>query len=167
MDRRAFLRDSMGAAVLGSLEADAFAQDAAPPSAQRWDAGQLRHLLPTVSDSSILIKASFAKPLTGTPVLRIGGSTFRGRMNDTEGAFWQFHAIGLQPGRRYSLSLVASNRKSLCQPWELSTFPAPDARPESFRVLFFSCAGGPDTDRNQRPYLPTAIRNRMMRRALS
>lgn len=167
MDRREFLTGSMGAAVLGSLEADSFAQDAPPPAARDWDEGQVRHLLPTVSDSSILIKASFAKPLSGTPALRIGGSTFRGRMNDTEGAFWQFHATGLQPGRRYSLSLVAGNRKALCQPWELSTFPAPDARPESFRLLFFTCAGGPDNDRLQRGYLPTAIRNRMLRRALS
>jgi hypothetical protein len=167
MDRREFLTGSMGAAVLGSLEADAFAQDATPPAARDWDAGQVRHLLPTVSDSSILIKASFAKPLTGTPALRIGGSTFRGRMNDTEGAFWQFHATGLQPGRRYSLSLVAANRKALCQPWDLATFPAADARPESFRLLFFTCAGGPDNDHLQRSYLPTAIRNRMLRRALS
>ena len=167
MDRREFLTGSMGAAVLGSLEADSFAQDAKPPVARDWDAGQVRHLLPTVSDSSVLIKVSFAKPLAGTPALRIGGSTFRGRMNDSEGAFWQFHATGLQPGRRYSLSLVAANRKPLCQPWDLSTFPAADARPESFRLLFFTCAGGPDNDRDQRPYLPTAIRNRMMRRALS
>ena len=114
MDRREFLTGCMGAAVLGSLDADAFAQESAPPLAQNWDAGQVRHLLPTVSDSRILIKASFAKPLAGTPVLRIGGSTIRGRMNDTEGAFWQFHATGLQPGRRYSLSLIAANR-SICR----------------------------------------------------
>ena len=31
---------------------------------------------------------------------------------------------------------------SLCEPWDLSTFPAPDAAPERFRLLFFSCAGG-------------------------
>ena len=116
MDRREFLTGSMGAAVLGSLQADSFAQDATPPPAQSWDAGQVQHLLPTVSDSRILIKASFAKPLTETPVLRIGGATIRGRMNDTQGAFWQFHATDLQPGRRYSLSLVAANRKALCQP---------------------------------------------------
>ena len=50
MDRREFLTGSMGAAILGSLEADSFAQDATPPPAQNWDAGQVRHLLPTVSD---------------------------------------------------------------------------------------------------------------------
>jgi hypothetical protein len=86
-------------------------------------------------------------------------------MNDTDGTFWQFYATGLQPARRYSLSLAAADGKALCQPWDLSTFPAPNSRPESFRVLFFTCAGGPDTD--SRGYLPTAIRNRMMRRALT
>ena len=97
--------------------------------------------------------------------MRIGGSTFRGRMNDTDGAFWQFYATGLQPNRSYSLSLIASDSRPLCQPWDLSTFPAPSMRPESFRVLFFTCAGGSDSD--VRGCLPTTIRNRIMRRALS
>jgi hypothetical protein len=83
-------------------------------------------------------------------------------MNDTEGSFWQFYATGLQPNRRYSLSLAAAGGKALCQPWDLSTFPAPDTRPNSFRVLFFTCAGGADSD-----HLAAAIRNRIMRRALS
>jgi hypothetical protein len=113
----------------------------------------------------MLIKASFAKPLGGTPALRIGASIFRGRMNDTEGAFWQFYAAGLQPNRSYSLSLIAHDRKTLCQPWTLSTFPALSMRPDSFRVLFFTCAGGSEGD--PVGFLPTAIRNRMMRRALS
>jgi hypothetical protein len=113
----------------------------------------------------MLIKVSFARPIGGVPALQIGGSTFRGRMNDTDGLFWQFYATGLQPNRRYSLSLNASGGKALCQPWDLSTFPTPSMRPDSFRVLFFTCAGGPDSD--PRGFLSTAIRNRMMRRALS
>jgi hypothetical protein len=76
-------------------------------------------------------------PLGGAPALRIGASTFRGQLNDTEGAFWQFYATGLQPNRKYSLSLIASNRKALCEPWPLSTFPAPSMQQDSFRVLFF------------------------------
>jgi hypothetical protein len=59
----------------------------------------------------------------------------------------------------------------LCQPWDLSTFPSPNARPESFRVLFYTCAGGPDSDSSgdvlTRGNLPTAIRNRLLRRGLS
>src|SRR5262249_42782252 len=132
MDRRDFLRGGMGAAFLASRSADSLAQSGSPPAPQAWDPGQVRHLLPTVSDTRILIKASFAKPLGGAPALRIGGSTFRGRMNDTDGAFWQFYATGLQPNRRYSLSLIASNSRPLCQPWDLSTFPAPSMQPDSY-----------------------------------
>jgi hypothetical protein len=88
-------------------------------------------------------------------------------MTDTQGVFWQFHAVGLRPTTSYSLSLVASNGKALCQPWNLSTFPDPSAMPNSFRVLLFTCAGGPDSDSIRRGNLPTAIRNRLMRRALS
>lgn len=163
----------MGAAILAARTADSFAQNAKPPSDRSWDAGQVRHLLPTVSDTRILIKASFAKPLGAAPSLRIGSSTVRGSMNDTEGSFWQFYATGLQPGRRYSLSLAGADRKALCQPWELSTFPAHNSQPQSFRVLFFTCAGGPDgatqstTDALTKGNLPTALRNRLMRRALT
>jgi hypothetical protein len=56
MDRRDFLRAS-SAAVLGfGLPAEAFAQATTPTNPQ-WDAGRLRHLLPQVSDSQMLIKA--------------------------------------------------------------------------------------------------------------
>lgn len=153
----------MGAAVLASLPADSLAQNGRPPEARAWDAGRVIHLLPTVSDTRILIKASFNKPLSGAPVLRVGSTLVPGRMTDTEGAFWQFYATGLQPGRKYSLSLRAADRKPLCQPWDLSTFPAPDTRPDQFRALFFTCAGGAQ----DAGYLPTANRNRLLRRALS
>ena len=49
----------------------------------------------------------------------------------------QVPVSGLAPGRRYTLSLTASAGQSLCEPWNLSTFPSPDARPENLRVLFF------------------------------
>ena len=164
----------MGAAILAARPADSFAQSGNPRSVGSWDSGQVRHLLPTVSDTQILIKASFTRPLPSAPSLRIGASTVRGSMNDTEGSFWQFRATGLLPGRRYSLSLVGADRKSLCEPWELSTFPARTSQPQSLRVLFFTCAGGPDsapsessTDALTSGNLPTAIRNRLLRRALS
>jgi len=173
MYRREFLRGTMGAAVLAARPAEAFAPQEAPPRSHSWDAGQVRHLLPTVSDTRILIKASFNQPLKGTPVLHIDRTAVPGRMSDTQGEFWQFYASGLAPSRKHQLALVAANRKALCEPWELATFPSPDARPESFRVLFFTCAGGPDsadssgTDPITQGNLPTAIRNRLMRRALS
>jgi hypothetical protein len=162
MDRRHFLRLSGAGALLARLPGDLPA--VAPPDAN-WDRGWLRHLLPAVSDREILIKASFDAPLTAAPTLRIGGLAAPGRMSDTRGELWQFHAHDLSPGRRYRLTLMAGGKagKPLCQPWDLATFPAPDARPERVRVLFFTCAGGHDAF----GFLPTALRNRLLRRALS
>ena len=129
------------------------------------------HLLPTVSESRILLKVSFEQALSAAPTLRVGARSFPGRMNDTGGRFWQFSAIGLDAGAAHSLSLVAANGSSLCEPWTLSTFPPADARPDRFRLLFFTCAGGPEGTYTgigqRRGNLPTALRNRLRRRALS
>jgi hypothetical protein len=163
VDRRRFLAGSFGATVLASIPPDLLADSGDPPPAVAWDSGQIRHLLPTMSDTEMLIKASFARPLADTPNLRIGSATIRGHMNDTQGEFWQFRAAGLQPGRRYTLSLRGANGRPLCAPWDLSTFPAADARPDHFRVLFFACAGGHEA----LGFLPTAIRSRLLRRALA
>ena len=174
VDRRRLLAGTagaMGAAFFGPLSLEALAAQGAPPSAQGWDAGVVRHLLPTVSDSRILLKVSFARALSAPPTLRVGRTGIRGRMNDTAGEYWQFYATDLEPARPYSLSLLGADGTALCEPWMLSTFPAPDERPERLRVLFFTCAGGPGGDYSgigqRRGFLPTAIRNRLLRRALS
>jgi hypothetical protein len=160
----------MGAAFFAGAPLDLLTRYAPPPQSA-WDAGQVRHLLPTVSDSRILIKASFAQPLSSSPRLRVGARDIAGRMNGTDGVFWQFHATDLEPGRRHELTLVASNGASLCEPWALSTFPPVASRPERFRVLFFTCAGGPEGSYtgigDRQGNLPTAIRNRLLRRGLS
>ena len=109
---------------------------AAPEAAGNWDAGSLRHLLPAVSDTQILIKASFAAPLAGAPVLRVDNRTVTGTMTDTRGEHWQCHATGLKSARRYTLALTGRGAKPLCENWSLLTFPALDARPEKLRVLF-------------------------------
>jgi hypothetical protein len=162
MDRREFLTGSMGATLLAALPADLLAQAGSPPRSETWDSGRVRHLLPTVSDRRMLIKASFTQPLSASPTLRVGGRSVPGRMNDTRGEFWQFDADGFEPRRQYTLSL-ASGGRALCQPWDLSTLPNANARPDSFRVLFFACAGGHDG----LGFLPAAIRSRLLRRALS
>jgi hypothetical protein len=164
MDRRDFLRASTAAAALWStLPADLVAQPLATPVSTAWDAGRVRHLLPTVSDTEILVKASFDAPLAAAPALGIGDLRVPGRVTDTRGEFWQFHAIGLAPGRRHLLSLVDADGRALCAPWNLATFPAPEDRPERLRVLFYTCAGGHDA----LGYLPAATRSRLLRRALS
>jgi hypothetical protein len=162
-DRRRFLVDTFGATVLASLPASLLADQGVPPATADWDTGQVRHILPTVSDAEMLIKVSFAVPQKAAPRLSIGAATVHGRMNDTEGEFWQFHATGLQPGRRYTLTLAGSNGRPLCDRWDLSTFPPRDSRVGRCRVLFFSCAGGHEA----LTFLPAVVRNRLLRRALT
>jgi hypothetical protein len=173
IDRRHFLAGTagvMGGALFGHLPLEAMAQET-PPAQQTWDTGRVRHLLPTVSDTQMLIKASFDRPLSVPPVLRIGTARVEGRMSDTAGEFWQFRAGALQPGRRYDLSLQEASGRSLCEPWQLSTFPSPSSSPERFRMLFYTCAGGPSGTYQgigqREQFLPASIRNRLLRRALS
>ena len=164
-NRRDFLRASTAAALSAAVPADLFAQsDAAQPSpGTNWDSGSVRHLLPTVSDSRMLIKVSFAAPVEGEPRLRVGDLAVRGRMGDTRGEHWHFYATDLAPGRRYPLSLVGGNGRALCQPWDLATFPGPGERPNRFRLLIYTCGGGHEVHK----FLPTVVRNRLLRRGLS
>ena len=164
MKRRDFLRATAAGPLLAALPPELRAQTSARSSTHgTWDNGSVRHLLPTVSDTQMLLKASFTAPLAQPPRLHVDTATVPGRMTDTRGEMWAFHATRLAPGRRYTLSLKASTGRSLCQPWDLSTFPSPDARPERLRVLFFTCAGGHEG----LGFLPSTVRNRMLRRALS
>ena len=123
MDRRAFLKSSSAAAFGLGMSAEVLVQrvQAQAPTGATWDAGSVLHILPQVSDTRMLVKTSFNMPLISEPSLRIGDMTVRGRMSDTRGEHWQFHASGLRPGQRYMLSLTAGSGAALCEPWELST----------------------------------------------
>ena len=163
--RRDFLRASAAAVLSAAVPVELFAQAPAAQSvsSSAWDSGSVRHLLPTVSDTRMLIKASFNAPLEGTPSLHVGDRKVQGRMGDTRGEHWHFYATDLLPGRRYPLSLIGSTGRSLCQPWNLATFPSPDERPQKLRVLFYTCAGGHEAMR----FLAPAVRNRLLRRGLA
>ena len=168
MFRRDFLRASAAGTVLGGVSPEMWAQSARPAGGAggAWNNGYLLHLLPTVSNSELLIKASFAATLNVPPILRVGSRNVAGRMTDTRGQMWQFHATGLEPARRYPLALLSGGKsggKALCEPWNITTFPAPDAKPEKVRILLFTCAGGHEAHN----FLPTAVRNRLLRRGLS
>jgi hypothetical protein len=165
MNRREFLQSSSAAAFGLGMQAELFDQPvkAATRSDTTWDAGGVLHVLPQVSDTRMLVKVSFKVPMMSEPSLHIGDTVVRGRMNDTRGEHWQFHAMGLQPGQRYKLALTGRGGRALCQPWELSTFPGRDERPEKVRILFFTCAGGHEA----LTFLPNAVRRRLFRRALS
>ena len=164
-DRREFLRASAAMALTSAVPADLFAQAASPkaPASAAWDAGSLRHILPGVSDTRFLIKTSFNTPLAETPTLHVGGTAVRGRMGDTHSEHWHFYVTDLKPNRPYRLSLSGAKGRRLCEPWELATLPGPDERPQSFRLLIYTCGGGHEIHK----FLPTATRNRLLRRALS
>ncbi len=85
--RRSFLQASSVAALSSAIPADLFAQagNSSPVKTSAWERGALRHLLPTVSDTRMLIKASFNGPLHAEPRLRVGDMTVTGRMTDTRG----------------------------------------------------------------------------------
>ena len=113
-----------------------------------WDTGIVQHLLPAVNESKMLIKASFTRALKVSPLLKIQtiGSqrSIQGFMNDTQGEFWQFYADELQPDTEYELTIQDTNDNSLCESWPLKTFPSSQQNPERVRVLFYTCAGGPE-----------------------
>ena len=74
-NRREFLRGTAATTLALAAPADLLAQAAnssAPVSG--WDAGAVRHLLPTVSDTRMLIKMSFNAPLSEPPTLRVGST---------------------------------------------------------------------------------------------
>jgi hypothetical protein len=125
MNRRDFLRASSTAAFGLGMPVELLAQSSQTPAPANtiWDAGSVLHILPQVSDTRMLVKASFKAPLLSEPSLHVGDTAVRGRMSDTGGEHWQFYVTGLQSGRRYMLSLTGDRGRALCEPWELSTFP--------------------------------------------
>lgn len=151
------------------------AQEALLSENDDWDSGIVRHLLPAVNETSFLIKASFKRPLNKKPQLqiRVGNNrkVIEGHLNDTIGEFWQFYATELTPDTQYELSLQDSFGNSLCETWPLSTFPSPEQTPESVRVLFYTCAGGPEGKYfgigDRQGNLPIAIRQKLLKRGLS
>ena len=132
--------------------------------AAEWRAGRLAHVLPTVSHDRALLVASLTEPLERPPVLHLGRRRIAGQRTDTEGLHWRFDAQGLEPSRRYTLTLADAAGRPLCDPWPLTTFPAPGDRPRQLRVLFYTCAGGHDLTGR---FLPVETRGRLLDRALS
>ncbi|GLS43889.1 hypothetical protein [Methylobacterium brachythecii] len=155
-----------GLPMIGAMPAWA----ASGTAADDWDSGDVAHLLPASSHDRLLIKASFKRALDGPPKLNVGGKSFPGIASDTQGLFWQFFAEDLKPGTEHRLSLAAADGRALCAPWTLSTMPAPEDRPQKFRLLVYSCSGGHDLFAKAHTnfeFLPAAVRQRLLKRALS
>ena len=134
-----------------------------------WRSGSVFHILPTVNHDRILIKVSFTKLFEEPPILSIDNRQIYGRKTDTQGYFWQFDAPNLKPKTTYQLVIQDKDGVSLCDPWPLSTFPAPNDQPKSLRLLIFTGLGGHDA--NIEGFgtgpLPLAVRIRLLNKALS
>jgi hypothetical protein len=140
------------------------------PAADDWNAGRLAHLIPAASHDRLLIKTSFEAPLDDAPRLLIDGRRVAaGFRTDGRGRFWRFAAAGLAPATTYTLRIADAGGAPLCDPWPLTTLPAPGAPAESLRILAFTCGGGVDGIRlgERSLFLDMAARRRLLARGLA
>jgi hypothetical protein len=163
--RRQFLKSSSAVMLSAAISSELFGDLNVVHASinQYWDHGLVRHILPTVNDTEILIKVSFQTSLSAPPILRVGSQKVLGKMEDTEGQYWSFYIDHLTPNTQYQLNILGSNNKSLCQPWELKTFPGPDEQVKNFRLLIYTCAGGHELHQ----FLPIEVRRQLLNRGLS
>jgi hypothetical protein len=75
----------------------------------------------------------------------------------------------LRPATQYELRITDPRGGSLCDSWPLKTFPAPDAEPDSMRILTYTCAGGYDGPslNGKALFLDMAARRRLLARGMS
>ena len=164
--RRFFRTGATAVAALGGLSARPSSW-ADRQTEDGWQQGDLVHLVPGASHERIVVKCSFRSPRP-PPLLRIDGVRIEARTTDTEARYFAFDAPGLQPDHTYTLRLVDGEDAPLTDPWPLRTYPAPDARPDSVRLLAYTCAGGyPSYASEPQPFLSLALRRRLLARALS
>jgi len=157
-DRRTFV---------GSLAAVGLA--GAPAAAQmRWNAGPVRHIIPTASHNALQLKTSFSAALEAAPVLEVDGRRVSGVATAADRRHWRFDVRGLAPDRGHQLRLL-DGRHGSTDPWTLRTTPAPGASPPRFRLLAFTCAGGDEETaaNGRRAYIPLATRRALLQRGLS
>ena len=134
-----------------------------------WDSGKVVHILPTVSESRILLKTSFTEPLKSPSLTVDGTRDVPGEQMDTEGYFWAFDVPGLESDTTYDLQLLDFEGQPLCDAWPLGTFPSPESEPDHLRVVAFTGSGGHDACRSWfgTGQIPVSIRQQLLNRALS
>ncbi len=102
----------------------------------------IRHILPSVTDSSISLTCSLTQPVQALYV-RIRNKGYVGRQCDSKGLHWSFVLEGLSPDTHYELQLLDSD-DPVGEAWSLRTFPAEDVDADVLTLAAFTCAGGGD-----------------------
>jgi len=105
-----------------------------------WNTGDVAHILPTVNHNRMLVSTSYKRAVK-SPVLKVGGQSFKGQMRDSKGYFWAFDCSDLKANTQYDLRLF-ENQNPLCDTWQLKTFPKSDADIDHLKLMVFTCAGG-------------------------
>ena len=141
MTRRRLLKLAAAASVL--IRGESWAMGILPRRPEKWNQGELVHLIPIANHEQMLIKSSFTRPQK-QPYLQIADQLIAATMSDSGGRFWQFHVNQLEANTTYSLQLRTKKGEALCDSWELSTFPAPESSVQTLRILAYTCAGGND-----------------------
>jgi len=156
--RRTVLR-GVGAAGLGGVLFGGVSWSRAVAAETRT----VRAVLPSASHDTLAVKVLLDTPPSEAPVLTIDGRPVAAQQMDVDGYAWGFVQPGLKGATAHELALTDHSGTALRAPWQLKTLPNPDDRPERFRILFFTCAGGDEAE----TALPVDVRRALFDRALS
>ena len=102
----------------------------------------IRHILPSVTDTTIALTCSIVKPADAF-FLRVNDQVYAGTKRDTHGCHWSFFIEDLVPDTQFMLQLI-DGETWVGEAWSLRTFPAEDADVDALKLAAFTCAGGGD-----------------------
>ena len=156
-DRRHVLRGASAAVLGGALLGGV---------AWSQDRSAVRAILPSASHDTLAFKILLDQPATAAPILSIDERAVPAERMDPDGYAWGFVQTGLRGGTDYRIALKDAAGTPLREAWRLRTLPPLDARPDHFRILFFTCAGGDEAGKPY-GYLPLVARRALFDRALS
>jgi hypothetical protein len=123
----------------------------------------VRALIPAASADTLAVKVLLDAPPAEAPRLSIDGRAVAPEKLDPDGYSWGYVQRGLKGATSHRLALADGAGRPLREDWQLKTLPGPDDRPERFRILFFTCAGGDE----EAGSLPLAVRRALLDRAIS
>ncbi|MFT4565129.1 MAG: hypothetical protein ACI9FN_000077 [Saprospiraceae bacterium] len=107
-----------------------------------WEAGSVKHILPSFDHRQLLLKVSFVDELSAPPSLQVGDKKIIGSASGINGKYWQFYIDKLTASTAYELSILSGSGIAITSPWNITTFPHPDSSATALKALLYTCAGG-------------------------